>query len=303
MRYWVGVTDRNWFLQLRQQKPEEVNFWQPSPTSPTNLLQPGVPFLFKLHYPDNYIVGGGFFVRFSVLPAKLAWEAFGEKNGVADYPALRSRIAQLRGGVAGDPQIGCNLLCQPFFFDEASWIPAPESWSRPIVRGKTFATAEGEGQDLWLAVAARLGGLQRDLAGESEEERYGSPFLTRARLGQGSFRVLVTDAYERRCAVSGERTLPVLEAAHIQPYADKGPHLTSNGLLLRADLHKLFDDGYITVTEDHRVLVSRSIRERFENGREYYRFDKKPLVVTPSDPASQPSREFLRWHNTSRFIE
>lgn len=154
-----------------------------------------------------------------------------------------------------------------------------------------------------MAVAARLGGLQRDLAGESEAERYGSPFLTRARLGQGSFRVLVTDAYERRCAVSGERTLPVLEAAHIQPYADKGPHLTSNGLLLRADLHKLFDDGYITVTEDHTVLVSRSIRERFENGREYYRFDKKPLVVTPSDPASQPSREFLRWHNTSRFIE
>jgi putative restriction endonuclease len=302
MKYWVGVTDRNWFLQLRQQQPEEVNFWQPSPTSPTNLLQPGVPFLFKLHYPDNYIVGGGFFVRFTVLPAKLAWEAFGEKNGVADYSALRSRIAHFLGGVSGDPQIGCNLLCQPFFFDEADWIPAPSSWSRPIVRGKTFDTAEREGRDLWLAVAERLGQIQRDLATDAEAERYGAPFLTRARLGQGSFRVLVTDAYQRRCAVSGERTLPVLEAAHIQPYADKGPHLTSNGLLLRADLHKLFDDGYITVTEDQRVLVSRSIRERFENGREYYRFDKMPLVVTPSDPASQPSREFLRWHNESVFI-
>jgi putative restriction endonuclease len=37
------------------------------------------------------------------------------------------------------------------------------------------------------------------------------------RLGQGAFRLLVTDAYQRRCAVTGERTLPVLDAAHIRP--------------------------------------------------------------------------------------
>ncbi|MBX3717031.1 MAG: HNH endonuclease [Burkholderiales bacterium] len=302
MRYWVGVTDKDWFTQLRRQRPEEVNFWQPSPSAPTGLLQPGVPFLFKLHYPDNYIVGGGFFVRFSTLPARLAWEAFGEKNGVADYATLRRRIQHFRGQVLGDPEIGCNLLCQPFFFDETEWIKTPASWSPNIVRGKTFDTTEKDGQNLWLDVAARLGNMERALATEAEAERYGMPFLTRARLGQGSFRVLVTDAYQRRCAVSAERTLPVLEAAHIKPYSDHGPHQVSNGLLLRADLHKLFDEGYLTVTEDYRVRVSPSIRSRFENGREYYRFDGATLAVLPSDAASQPSRDFLKWHNESVFI-
>jgi putative restriction endonuclease len=71
MRFWVGVTDKSWFLQLQAQKPDEVNFWQPTPKAPAGFLQPGIPFLFKLHYPDNYIVGGGFFVRFSPLPARL----------------------------------------------------------------------------------------------------------------------------------------------------------------------------------------------------------------------------------------
>ena len=72
------------------------------------------------------------------------------------------------------------------------------------------------------------------------------------RLGQGAFRVLVTDAYRRRCTISNERTLPVLEAAHIRPYADNGPHQLSNGLLLRSDLHRLFDLGYFTVDPDRR---------------------------------------------------
>ena len=51
-----------------------------------------------------------------------------------------------------------------------------------------------------------------------------------SRLGQGAFRVVVTEAYHRRCAISGEKTLPVLEAAHIKPYTQEGPHEISNGL-------------------------------------------------------------------------
>ena len=69
--------------------------------------------------------------------------------------------------------------------------------------------------------------------------RYGSASMVFPRLGQGSFRVLVTDAYGRQCAATGERTLPVLQAAHIHPYAVGGPHRVDNGLLLRSDLHTL----------------------------------------------------------------
>jgi len=114
--------------------------------------------------------------------------------------------------------------------------------------------------------------------------------------------VLVTDAYERRCAVSGERTLPVLQAAHIKPYTESGPHRLNNGILLRADFHILLDKGYLTLTEDLRVEVSRRIKEDFDNGEEYYALHGEQLKVTPRMPSSRPAREFIRWHNENRFL-
>lgn len=302
MKFWVGVTDKAWFDHLRVRAPDEVNFWQPSPRRLAEFLEPGIPFLFKLHAPDNFIVGGGFFVRFSALPARLAWEAFHEKNGVTDYSALRRRIEQYRGPTKADPEIGCNILNGPFFFEESQWIPVPESWAPNIVRGRTFDTGETDGLRLWNAVAERLRTTAAGADVAEQTARYGAEYLTRARLGQGAFRVLVTEAYDRRCAITGERTLPVLEAAHIKPYAETGPHLISNGLLLRSDLHILFDEGYITVTEDLRVEVSRRIKEEFENGKEYYQYLGKPLFKIPGEDYERPSREFLRWHNTKRFV-
>src|SRR5690242_2032811 len=63
LKFWVGVTDRDWYDFLAAQRAEEVNFWQPSEKPLARFLAPGSPFLFKLHSPDNFIVGGGFFVR------------------------------------------------------------------------------------------------------------------------------------------------------------------------------------------------------------------------------------------------
>ena len=302
MNFWVGVTDRAWFEHLRVRAPDEVNFWQPSSRRLAAFLEPGVPFLFKLHSPDNFIVGGGFFVSFSALPARLAWEAFGEKNGVTDYAALRRRIEQYRRVTRGDPEIGCNVLNGPFFFAEKEWIPVPDNWAPNIVRGRTFDTEDAVGLRLWNAVHERLRTAQGVAAGAEEPPRFGAEYLTRARLGQGAFRVLVTEAYDRRCAITGERTLPVLEAAHIKPYSDTGPHLISNGLLLRSDLHTLFDDGYVTVTEDLRVEVSKRIKEEFENGREYYQHRGQSLVTFPGRQDERPSAEFLRWHNEHVYL-
>ena len=66
---------------------------------------------------------------------------------------------------------------------------------------------------------------------DTESPMYGKSILTKVRLGQGAFRVLVTDAYNRKCAISGEKTLPVLEAAHIKPYSESGSHFISNALI------------------------------------------------------------------------
>jgi putative restriction endonuclease len=301
MKIWVGLTDKNWFEFLRARSPVEVNFWQPSAGRKAVELEPGSPFLFKLRAPHNAIVGGGFYVRYSALPARMAWEAFGLDNGVADYAALRRRVEQYRKSpVVGDPFIGCNVLNGPFFWDEADWIPAPGNWAPNIVQGKGYLDSQPDGRALWSAVLQRL---QPAVAGLVQERpRYGADYLTRARLGQGAFRVLVTDAYERRCAISGEKTLPVLEAAHIQPFAENGPHVVANGLLLRSDLHTLFDRGYITVTDQLRVEVSPRIKEEFSNGRAYYQHHGKPLAVTPGSAGERPSTAFLRWHNEHCFL-
>lgn len=177
-------------------------------------MQPGDLFLFKLHSPHNAIAGGGFFVRSTALPVRLAWEAFGQMNGVESLPEFRARIVRYRRKeTRGSTEIGCNILAHPFFFDEPDWIPQPVSWRKNIVTAKTYDGTKGEGAELYQQVAMRLqnhellpvGGHVHEGAGE---DRWGQAFLARARLGQGAFRVLVTDAYDRRCAVTGERTLP-----------------------------------------------------------------------------------------------
>ena len=90
--------------------------------------------------------------------------------------------------------------------------------------------------------------------------------------------MIVTDVYERRCTITGERPLPVLEAAHIKPYGLGGPHASENGLLLRSDLHTLFDPGYVTVDADQlKVVISNRIREEFENGRDYYQLPGRAI--------------------------
>ena len=98
-----------------------------------------------------------------------------------------------------------------------------------------------------------------------------------------------------------DRVIHLAEAAHIRPYADEGPHTISNGIFLRSDLHTLFDRGYITITNDYHVAVSRRIRDEFSNGREYYALEGKALQITPQSAADRPSKEFLEWHQNNCF--
>jgi putative restriction endonuclease len=103
------------------------------------------------------------------------------------------------------------------------------------------------------------------------------------------------DAYQWRCSVTTEHALPVLDAAHIQPYMGPASNHVQNGLILRTDLHRLYDGGYITVTPDHRLEVSRRLREEFDNGEEYYRMQGRSLTL-PDAAALKPSPAALLWH-------
>ena len=307
MKLYVGITDRDWFRFLRARNAVEMNFWRPRSTSDFGAIQPGELFLFKTRYPENKIVGGAFLVRHTTLPLDLAWSTFGEANGVLSLADFRTKISSIRGDLEKNPTIGCTILTQPFYLEDHAFFAPPLEWALNIVTGKSYDATVGEGLRLFeQAKSAILFQSPTIRTGSNrlaeDSPRYGEERLIRPRLGQGGFRVVVLDEYARRCSITGERTLPVLEAAHIQPYSEDGPHDVSNGILLRSDLHTLFDKGYMTVTTDLRVEVSRRIREEFSNGREYYALHGHELKILPSDRSHRPAAQFLEWHQNNCFL-
>ncbi len=243
MKLYIGITDFDWFRYLAERDDlHEVNFWQPGGTSTFKALAPGELFLFKLHSPRNFIVGGAVFAHWTRLPVSMAWETFEFANGVTSLAEMRLRIAKYRRRPTDrfeDYSIGCIVLEQPFFFPESEWLPIPPDWKPNIVQGKTYDLQQPVGRELWDAVtqAAAVRVIRDDYEKTAFGARFGKPTLIKPRLGQRSFQVLVTDTYQRRCAISRERTLPALEAAHIRPYSEGGQHQVDNGMLLRRDLH------------------------------------------------------------------
>jgi putative restriction endonuclease len=296
---YVAVTDGDWFHLLAELAPkDEVNFWRPSPRG-FRSLEPGEVLLFKLHHPQNFIVGGGFFARYEVYPCGWAWDAFHERNGVTSLDDMIRRIGRYRRGLITETtDIGCVMLEQPFFFERDVWIPAPADFAKNIVSGKRYDLRERS--DVWEAVQMRL----LDAGTPDIPDADADVTFTRAwvnqRQGQGTFKAAVTSAYARRCAVTGEKILPVLQAAHIRPVTQQGPHRVDNGLLLRSDVHTLFDRGYLTLAPDLALMVSPRLHSDFENGAYYYELAGQE-IRKPERVEEQPRGEFLEWHRDVVF--
>lgn len=302
MKSYVGVTDSTWFNLLRSQGHlDEVNFWQPGGTRRFRALAEGDLFLFKLHSPQNFIVGGGLFAHSSLLPISLAWSAFGIANGASSLEEMRQRTLRYRrsgGDIRSDFTIGCIILTQPFFLPKDLWIPVPDDWSPNIVQGKSYDLSIEPGRAIYRQLSHALATHR---VGDADTPRFGEGVVVHPRLGQGSFRIVVTDAYERRCSITGEKVLPVLEAAHVRPYSEGGEHRVQNGLLMRSDLHTLFDRGYLTVTEDLHVEVSKRIKDEFQNGRDYYALHGRALR-NPAHEGERLAVANIRWHNEKLYL-
>lgn len=306
----VAVTDFGWYEFLSRRSLPEVNFWTPSDRRAFSAPEFS-PYFFKLKAPHRSIAGFGYFAKWSSLPDWLAWECFGEGNGCETLAALQARLAEIRDRINYEPTgpvsaIGCILIVEPTFFSPDAWIPQPSDWHDRTVTSKSYDLTSGEGQRIWqqcferVGAGARLPTVLPQVAGPTTP-RYGASQVIRPRLGQGTFRIGVTDAYGRACAVTEEHSLPVLEAAHIRAFANEGPNEVKNGLLLRADLHRLFDRGYLTVTPDLRLEVSGRLKADFSNGRSYYPLHGQP-VRPPSSPENHPAIEHLRWHNETVYL-
>ena len=309
VRAYVGVTDTNWYRFLAGRPGvTEVNFWQPSGAREFRVLAPGEPFFFKTHYPHNRLVGGGFFSDSARLRVSEAWEFFGEANGVASIQEMRTRIGRYRRAPirpSEDPMIGCLFVRDVRFFPADAVADPPPQFARNIVQGKSYDMADPAVAGYFADVLQRTLGTAVELDFGQPWHRsgpvFGDPRLAPYRLGQQSFKAVVLDSYHRRCAISGTHIPPVLQAAHIRPVARGGEHRLDNGLLLRSDVHTLFDRGYLGVDSQHRLLVSPRLRADFSNGDQFYA-KAGQVIDLPEHRADRPGREFLEWHLDEVFL-
>ena len=309
----IALTDKAWFDFLARRSTshvvDEVNFWSPRATRPMKHFDPGDKVFFRLKHPYNAIAGFGFFGAFRVLDLDLAWELFGWKNGDSDKLSFLERIGQYRGIDLLSPSaprapLGCTVLRIAAFWPEERWIPWGEEmgWARNIVQGKT------ETDPSRIALLAHAGSVAppEELDAPAFEplladERAFVLAEQAARQGQGTFRARLLDAYDGRCAITGEHTEPVLDAAHIQPYLGPRSNHVQNGLVLTKEFHALFDLGYVGVTPNYVVRVSPALRSEWRNGHRYYPFDGQPLREIPKDAHARPSAAALEWHLAKRF--
>lgn len=316
VRAFVGVTDGDWHRYLAA-RPElsEVNFWRPSGRGRFRALTVGEPFFFKTHHPHNRVVGGGFYSGFTTSPISEAWELFGPGNGVTDLEQMRRRVGRYRRQPMkpdDDPTIGCLLLRDVRFFPTELDAPAPADFAPNVVQGKGYDLATDPtvtryfqdlldrllGQHIPIGVAAGL--IDDHTVWQRPGPVFGDPRLTPQRLGQQAFQAVVLDAYQRHCAITGTAIRPVLQAAHVRPLTAGGQHRLDNGILLRSDVHTLFDRGYLAVDTRHRLRVSPRLRTEFGNGEQFYA-KAGDTIALPDRRAERPHREVLEWHLDTVF--
>ena len=155
MRSFVGLTERDWVERVAALRPVDANLWRPHGRR-FRALEPGEPYLLKLHAPWNAIVGAGCFVAAGRLPLSLAWLAFGAANGVDEPAEFRHRVARAHPGrSAHDPSLSCVLLDHPAILAESDWLEAPDDWRPSVAHGKLY---QGDAaQALGAQLRERLG--------------------------------------------------------------------------------------------------------------------------------------------------
>jgi putative restriction endonuclease len=299
MRAYVAVTYPGWLQRLRTIAATEANFWRPGSTRVNQDV--GTPWIFKVK--GSKLVGGyGFLTYQTVMPVGVAWETFGLANGVGSYAEMLKVLTSLGGAKRDGDAVGCVVLSDLFVLPEGEYIPMPSDWSQHTQQGKYYDLEVGEGARVWAQLTAVAAPPQIASPLLHVPGGFGSPGLYLPRRGQGAFRLMVMDAYERRCAVTGEKTLPALEAAHIRPYKSVESHDVANGILMRSDVHRLFDQGYVTVTPDYRFRVSPRIRDQFHNGLIYYDLHERPIRL-PEATEQKPDASALEWHSSKIYRE
>lgn len=299
-------TDPDWIAAIREYNIKNgANFWRKDQRSLA--LQPGSYFYFKLR-GSRAIVGRGQFREQQTMDIPSAWRLFGHGNGVASEEELRTRASSVLN-LTLDAPINCLV------FDNIQLLPPQRYFDISLARfpngimGPKFYE-EGELEDVAAAFETHAGPYRHRELAEAETILRNQGLFDPAtietarqyqlraicqRMGQSAFRLTLLGAYLGRCSVSDCDAVEALEAAHIIPYKGAATNTIQNGLLLRSDLHTLFDLGSWTLSDDYRVILSPRLINTV-----YAQFDTQPLRL-PNQTNLFPSVEAIRHHRQNTF--
>jgi hypothetical protein len=184
-----------------------------------------------------------------------------------------------------DPSAGFLLALAEIDFVPRSLIAAQRSGTR--VSDNVAAELERRLAPVLLAGTPAVNSKEADNPAydpaSAADERERAMRAICIRRGQPAFRAALLAVYGGRCAVTGCDVEDVLEAAHISPYSGPSSDHVCNGLLLRADIHTLFDCGLLAFDPETRQVV---LADRLK--RSDYAHLASQALREPSDPAHRP---------------
>ena len=280
--YTIAPTDYNWFSFLKETYTTGiVNFWTPTPWKIKN-VELGSKWFFKKKGGEKLICGYGIYNGIQIMTVKNAWTKFGTNNGCSSYAQFNSELSKYNDTIEGEKEIGAILLSDVVFFDEKDFINLDNrriEWSNNIVKYKTYNDS-----DIMLSTSIEQK-TNFKLVETLNKRRKDSNINLRE--GQSEFRQKISKAYHYKCCVTGESCPDLLEAAHIQSYISKDSNHIQNGLLLRVDIHKMFDSGLIAINKDYEIIISSEITT------DYYHNLAGRKITLPDDIADYPSKEAL----------
>lgn len=288
----ISPTDNDWFEFLKGVELNSfINFWTPTPWN-INSDNRISRWYFLLKSPIREIAGFGEFIEYKNLTANEAWIEFGQRNGCIDKDELLKRVqsyidknSKEFGKTLIQPEdykIGCIVLKNSQFWE-------PENYKKPKDYGIEFPTQVVKFK--YFPVEDPFFSAEQQSPSDFkllDSLRESNKREINQRFGQSTFKGMLLKAYNNKCCISGESCPELLEAAHIQKYINKDSNHIQNGILLRVDLHRLFDSGLLWLTEDYRVQLSSEVLSL-----EYRIFNNKEVRL-PILPSQHPSKLALK---------
>ena len=278
----IANTEIKWADFLKENGlTSNVNFWTPTDWKVSGLKK-GARLYFMLKSPIRKIGGYGTFIEYKTMSVYDAWDKFGIRNGCDSLLELERRLTEYKSKVTLST-IGCIVLEDLCFYDTPI-DPASVGviFPKEVVKLKYYNYTI---DPFWSYEAVTYTSPFSLVASTSKKK---TSHLSTMREGQAQFKLDVSRAYDYKCCISGEKTPELLQAAHIQAYISKESNHIQNGLLLRIDLHKMYDSGLLTIDDSYQVHISKKV-----TSPDYTMFDGI-IISLPTDASKHPSKDAIK---------